>query len=75
MVNETSRNASVVMKTDGVLMYISKRDFQKLLKEPKVDFADDGEVKEMLIRALSVLMLEQRPSTNLGILSRRSIFP
>lgn len=48
LVNETSRNASVVMKTDGVLMYISKRDFQKLLKEPKVDFAADDEVKDML---------------------------
>ncbi|GAB1268160.1 hypothetical protein NBRC116493_14130 [Aurantivibrio infirmus] len=50
LVNETSRNATVTMKTDGVLMYISKRDFQKLLKEPKAEVADDAEIKEMLAK-------------------------
>lgn len=37
LVNETVRNASVIMKTNGVLMCISKRDFLKLLKEPAVN--------------------------------------
>src|SRR5690606_35830340 len=44
--NETVRNASVIMNTDGVLMYLSKRDFLKLLKEPKVDVAEAAEVPE-----------------------------
>ncbi|MGQ9425176.1 cyclic nucleotide-binding domain-containing protein [Gilvimarinus sp. F26214L] len=48
LVNETVRNASVIMKTDGVLMYISKRDFLKLLKEPRVQLADAHEVRALL---------------------------
>ncbi|MEX1031774.1 MAG: cyclic nucleotide-binding domain-containing protein [Cellvibrionaceae bacterium] len=48
LVNETVRNASVIMKTDGVLMYISKRDFLKLLKEPQVDVADAREVRDLI---------------------------
>lgn len=46
LVNETVRNASVIMRTDGVLMKLNKQDFYRLLKEPLVasieleDFAD-----------------------------------
>ena len=36
LVNETVRNATVVMRTDGVLMRLEKQDFYKLLKEPDV---------------------------------------
>lgn len=36
LVNEAPRNASVVMKTDGVLMTLNKQDFFRLLKEPQV---------------------------------------
>ncbi len=36
LVNETVRNASVIMKTDGVLMRLDKQDFYRLLKEPQV---------------------------------------
>ena len=36
LVNETERNASVIMRTDGVLMRLDKKDFYRLLKEPQV---------------------------------------
>ncbi|QEI12628.1 cyclic nucleotide-binding domain-containing protein [Cellvibrio japonicus] len=36
LVNETVRNATVMMRTDGVLMRLEKQDFYKLLKEPQV---------------------------------------
>ncbi|RYZ79596.1 MAG: cyclic nucleotide-binding domain-containing protein, partial [Moraxellaceae bacterium] len=36
LVNETVRNASVIMRTDGVLVRLDKQDFYKLLKEPQV---------------------------------------
>ncbi len=36
LVNETMRNASVTMRTDGVLMRLGKQDFYRLLKEPIV---------------------------------------
>jgi len=48
LVNETVRNASVIMKTDGVLMYITKREFLKLLKEPKVDASDTDDIVELI---------------------------
>lgn len=37
LVNETVRNATVRMITDGVLMVMDKQDFIRLLKEPKVN--------------------------------------
>ncbi len=37
LVNETVRNATVTMKTDGVLMGLEKHDFINLLKEPTVE--------------------------------------
>lgn len=36
LVNETERNATVLMHTDGVLMRLDKQDFYRLLKEPTV---------------------------------------
>lgn len=36
LVNETVRNATVMMRTDGVLMRLDKQDFYRLLKEPTV---------------------------------------
>jgi CRP-like cAMP-binding protein len=36
LVNDAARNASVVMRTDGVLMTLNKQEFYRLLKEPKV---------------------------------------
>jgi CRP-like cAMP-binding protein len=36
LVNETARNATVMMRTDGVLMSLEKQDFYRLLKEPVV---------------------------------------
>ncbi|MDQ2078013.1 cyclic nucleotide-binding domain-containing protein [Marinimicrobium sp. ABcell2] len=37
LVNDAPRNASVRMLTDGVLMRLSKNDFYRLLREPRVD--------------------------------------
>lgn len=51
LVNETARNASVIMKTDGVLMYISKRDFLKLLKEPPVKTVDAVAARSLMDEA------------------------
>lgn len=36
LVNETVRNATVTMCTDGVLMRLDKQDFYRLLKQPSV---------------------------------------
>jgi rhodanese-related sulfurtransferase len=36
LVNDAPRNASVIMRTDGVLVRLNKQDFYRLLKEPQV---------------------------------------
>lgn len=36
LVNDAARNATIVMRTDGVLMRLEKQDFYRLLKEPSV---------------------------------------
>lgn len=43
LVNETARNATVKMESDGVLMRLSKKDFQLLLLEPKIDEYSEGD--------------------------------
>ena len=37
LLNETTRNATIVMRENGVLMRLAKADFYKLLKKPQVD--------------------------------------
>lgn len=40
LVSDAKRNASVTMMTDGVLMRLSKKDFNELLKEPLLNTVD-----------------------------------
>ncbi len=46
LVNETVRNATVMMRTDGVLMRLEKQDFYRLLKEPSVAALALGELEQ-----------------------------
>jgi CRP-like cAMP-binding protein len=48
LVNETVRNATVMMRTDGVLMRLEKQDFYRLLKEPTVAALALGELDEYI---------------------------
>ena len=48
LVNETVRNASVTMRTDGVLMRLEKQDFYRLLKEPVVASLELNQLDEAL---------------------------
>lgn len=48
LVNETVRNATVQMYTDGVVMRLDKQDFYRLLKEPKVATLALDELKPAL---------------------------
>lgn len=40
LVNDTARNATIVMHSNGVLMRLSKQDFYLLLKQPEVQSVD-----------------------------------
>ena len=48
LVSETKRNASVTMVTDGLLMRLSKDDFNELLRAPLVHEAGFAEAQELV---------------------------
>ena len=48
LVNETVRNATIRMKTDGVLMRLEKSDFLLLLNDPAVEEVDEDEAASMI---------------------------
>lgn len=48
LVNESARNATVMMRTDGVLMRLEKQDFYRLLKEPSVATLALGELQHVI---------------------------
>ena len=48
LLSEAKRNANVVMLTDGILMKLSKEDFNSLLKEPMLNWVTNAEAEEMV---------------------------
>lgn len=48
LLSEAKRNASIVMTTDGMLMRLSKEDFNSLLKEPMLSWVDRQQAEEMV---------------------------
>jgi CRP-like cAMP-binding protein len=52
LVNETVRNATVMMCTDGVLMRLEKQDFYRLLKEPSVATLALSDLAEEMAKGL-----------------------
>ena len=48
LLSEAKRNANIVMTTDGVLMRLSKEDFNELLKEPMLNWVGKEEAVKMV---------------------------
>lgn len=48
LLSEAKRNANIVMTTDGVLMRLSKEDFNALLKEPMLSWVTSAQADEMV---------------------------
>ena len=48
LLSETKRNADVIMLTDGILMRLSKRDFNELLKEPMLSWVSNEEADALV---------------------------
>lgn len=55
LVNETVRNATVTMNSNGVLMFLGKQDFIRLLKEPRVDMLVYAELASVIERGAIVV--------------------
>jgi len=48
LLSETKRNATITMKTDGVLRRLGKKDFQALLIEPMLEWFDHDEADKIV---------------------------
>jgi len=83
LVNETVRNATVMMRTDGVLMRLDKQDFYRLLKEPSVATLALNELEENIAKSIvpvdvrseeeySEVHLQQAVNVPLNILAIKS---
>ncbi len=48
LLSEAKRNANIIMVTDGVLMRLSRDDFNELLKEPMLSWATPEETKQLV---------------------------
>ncbi|HCS66300.1 MAG TPA: cyclic nucleotide-binding protein [Cellvibrio sp.] len=83
LVNETVRNATVMMRTDGVLMRLDKQDFYRLLKEPSVATLALHELEENIAKGIvavdvrseeeySEVHLQQAVNVPLNILAIKS---
>jgi CRP-like cAMP-binding protein len=48
LLSEAKRNANIIMVTDGVLMRLSKEDFNALLKEPMLNWVTRAEADKMV---------------------------
>lgn len=48
LLTEAKRNANIVMTTDGVLMRLSKADFNELLREPNLKWVTNAEAEAMV---------------------------
>ena len=55
LLSDAPRNATVTMMTDGVLMRLSKQDFEELLQRPLVRWVSAKEAKGMLKRGAGLL--------------------
>lgn len=48
LLSEAKRNANIIMTTDGVLMRLSKEDFNSLLKEPMLNWVSGDQLRQMV---------------------------
>lgn len=60
LVGETLRNASVTMKSAGVVMRLSKEDFKALLMAPLIRFLDGDQLHEQIEQGISIQILDVR---------------
>lgn len=55
LLTNTTRNATIVMKTDGILMRLSERDFGEVMMPPMVDWVTPGQASIMVRQGAAIL--------------------
>ncbi len=56
LLSEAKRNANIIMTTDGVLMRLSKADFNQLLKEPMLNWVTRKQADELVQKEGAVFL-------------------
>ena len=66
LLSEAKRNATITMETDGMLMRLSKENFNALLKEPMLNWLTLDEAKDRVVKGAKLLdvRLESEHSNN-----------
>lgn len=66
LLSEAKRNANITMESDGILMRLSKENFNALLKEPMLNWLSLDEAKERVSKGAKLLdvRLESEHSNN-----------
>ncbi len=75
LVNEAARNATVMMRTDGVLMRLEKQDFYRLLKEPVVSMLAFNDLQASLGDGVIAVDVRSDEEYSEGHLSRAVNIP
>ncbi len=75
LVNDAPRNASVVMRTDGVLMCLGKQDFYRLLKEPLVATLAFNELQDALAKGAVMVDVRSEEEYSEGHLNQAVNIP
>lgn len=75
LVNETVRNATVTMRTDGVLMRLAKQDFYRLLKEPLVASTPLADLNQTLAEGAVAVDVRAEEEYSLGHLAEAVNLP
>ncbi|NOY16470.1 MAG: cyclic nucleotide-binding domain-containing protein [Gammaproteobacteria bacterium] len=55
LLSDTPRNATVMMKTDGILMRLTREDFNELLTEPMLHWAEQAEANALIGEGAGIL--------------------
>ncbi len=75
LIQETVRNATVTMMSSGVLMFMDKKDFVELLKEPEVPRVSGSELMGVVSQGATLIDVRTQDEYEIGYLDGALNFP
>lgn len=75
LLSDTPRNATVIMKTDGLLMNLTRKDFHELLTEPILDWVDQAKADIMIGNGAEILDVRTADEYRSGAINKSLSIP
>ncbi len=66
LLSDAPRNATIIMKTDGVLMWLTREDFTELLTEPMLHWVEQAEADTLIGQGAGILDVRTEDEFNSG---------